>query len=63
MTAGRTRALRTVRDLREFIAALDRRIPQVERSGEASISRAATTLRNAATTRVADLERALTKHS
>ena len=47
---------RTIRSLRELIAALDRRLPQVERSGEASIARAAAALRAEATKRIADLE-------
>jgi hypothetical protein len=53
-TAARTR---TIRDLYELVAALDRRVPQVERSGEASIARAATALRAEAVVRIADLER------
>jgi hypothetical protein len=56
---GRTPATRTVRDLEELIAALDRRLPRVERDGEASIARAAAKLRNAARARVAELERTL----
>ena len=60
--AGRTRMTRTLRDLHELIAALDRRVPRVERCGEASIARAAGKLRDEARTRVADLERALTKN-
>jgi len=61
-TAGHTRITRTLRDLHELIAALDRRVPRVERGGEASIARAAGKLRDEARTRVADLERALTKN-
>ena len=51
-----SRMTRTIRSLRELIAALDRRLPQVERSGEASIARAAAALRAEATKRIADLE-------
>ena len=54
---------RTLRDLQELIDALDRRLPQVERSGEASIASAAAKLRDEARARVAQLERALTKNS
>jgi hypothetical protein len=52
--AARTR---TIRDLYELVDALDRRVPQVERSGEASIARAAAALRAEAIARIADLER------
>jgi hypothetical protein len=47
---------RTINDLREFIAAIDKRLPQVERSGEASIARAAMMLREQAVRRIADIE-------
>jgi hypothetical protein len=43
--------------LYELIAALDRRVPHVERSGETSIARAAAALKAEATRRIADLER------
>jgi hypothetical protein len=62
-TAALTQRTRTIRDLSELIAALDRRVPQVERSGEASIARAAAKLRDEARKRVDDLERALIKPS
>ena len=52
-----TRTRRTIRDLSELIAALDRRVPQVERSGEASIARAAARLKDEAIKRIAELER------
>ena len=58
-TAARARTTRTIRKLYELIAALDRRVPQVERSGEASIARAAGVLKAEATKRIADLEREL----
>ena len=54
--ADHARTTRTLRDLHELIAALDRRVPRVERSGEASIARAAIKLRDEARKRVADLE-------
>jgi hypothetical protein len=43
--------------LHELIAALDRRVPHVERSGEALIARAAAVLRADALKRISDLER------
>lgn len=49
---------RTVRELKELIAALDRRVPQVERLGETSIARAAADLRAEAVKRIESLERA-----
>ena len=54
---ARTRRTRTIRDLSELISALDRRVPQVERSGEASIARAAARLKEEAIKRIAELER------
>lgn len=48
--------MRTIRDLSELIDALDRRLPQVERSGEASIARAAARLKDEAIKRIAELE-------
>jgi hypothetical protein len=44
------------RHLRELIAALDRRVPQVERVGEIEIARAAAALRKKAEQRLASLE-------
>ena len=44
------------RSLREVIAALDRRVPRIERVGEASIARDAAVLRKRARTRLATLE-------
>ena len=44
------------RHLRELIAALDRRLPHVERCGEVEIARAAAALRKKAEQRLADLE-------
>ena len=50
---------RVIRDLRELLDALDRRLPQVQRSGEASIANAAIALRTAALARITELERHL----
>jgi hypothetical protein len=47
---------RLVRELRELIAALDRRVPQVERAAEASIARDAAALKVEALRRIAELE-------
>jgi hypothetical protein len=41
--------------LEELIAALDRRVPHLEREGEADIAREAAALRARATTRLAEL--------
>ena len=46
------------RALLELVEALDRRVPQVERSGEAAIAREATRLRAEASERLAELDRA-----
>jgi hypothetical protein len=46
---------RLARELLELIAALDRRVPRVERVGEASIARDAAALRAKALTRLAEL--------
>ena len=47
----------TIRELHELIAALDRRVPHVERVGEVSIARAAAALRLEALRRIEELER------
>ena len=46
-----------VHDLRELIAALDRRVPRIEQDGERAIARDAEALRRAALTRIHELER------
>lgn len=46
-----------VRELQELIAALDRRVPQVQRTGEASIARDAAALKARALKRIEELER------
>jgi hypothetical protein len=51
--ADRAHALR---HLRELIAALDRRVPHIERSGELPIARDAAALRARALERIAELE-------
>jgi hypothetical protein len=55
-TEASTRA-QTVQNLHELIAALDRRVPQVERLGEISIARAASALKLEALKRIEELER------
>ncbi len=45
-----------VRELRELIEALDRRVPRVDRSGEASIAHDAAALRTRALERLAELD-------
>jgi len=49
-----------IRVLQELIEALDRRFPQVERAGEATIARDAAALKVKALARIAELERAPT---
>lgn len=46
----------SVRTLLELVSALDRRVPQVQRAGEAAIASAAATLRAAALDRVKELD-------
>ena len=46
----------TIRELRELIVALDRRVPRVERVGEVEIARAAAGLRTEALRRIEELE-------
>ena len=48
----------SLRILHELIAAIDSRLPQVERSGEAAIAQDAARLRARALERIAELERA-----
>jgi hypothetical protein len=60
MTPGTTAAAgstaQTVRELLELIAALDRRVPHVERVGEIAIVRAASALKLEALKRIEELE-------
>lgn len=49
--------VQTIRHLRELIAALDWRLPQVERTGEARIASEAAALRADAVMRITELER------
>ncbi len=44
------------RELEELVAALDRRVPRVERAGEGAIARDAAALREKALTRLTELE-------
>jgi hypothetical protein len=46
-------------DLFELVAALDRRVPRLEREGEREIARDAQALRRAALKRIAELERSV----
>jgi hypothetical protein len=46
-----------LQDLFELVAALDRRVPRLEREGERDIARDAQGLRRAALKRIAELER------
>jgi hypothetical protein len=56
----KTRTHDTIRhDLLELVAALDRRVPGLEREGERDIARDAQGLRRAALKRIAELERSL----
>jgi hypothetical protein len=48
-----------LRDLLELVAALERRVPRLEREGEREIARDAQGLRRAALTRIAELERSV----
>jgi hypothetical protein len=48
---------RTLRELHELIAALDRRVPRIERIGEVAIARASVELRAATMKRIEELER------
>jgi hypothetical protein len=56
-TAAASSPAQTVRELLELIAALDRRVPQVERVGEISIARAASALKLEALKRIEEIER------
>ena len=51
----RTSQGQTLKELREFVAALDRRVPRVERVGEAAIARDAAALRTRALRRIEEL--------
>jgi hypothetical protein len=48
----------TIRHLRELIEALDRRVPRIERAGEAAIARDAAVLKQQALKRIAELKAA-----
>ena len=55
----KTRSHDTLRyDLLELVAALDRRVPRLERDGERDIAREAHSLRRATLERIAELEQA-----
>ena len=46
----------TLRQLRELVAALDRRVPHIERTGEIEIAHDTAALKAKALARIADLE-------
>jgi hypothetical protein len=48
---------RTLRELHELIAALDRRVPRIERVGEVAIAHASAELRRATVGRIEEIER------
>ena len=56
---ARSDRTRKLRHLHELIAALDRRVPQVERIGEIDIARQGRALRDKALQRIAELEASL----
>ena len=56
VTEGASSRTRQIRHLRELIAALDRRVPHIERVGEVKIARDAASLRTKALKRIAALE-------
>jgi hypothetical protein len=53
----KARSDRTLVHLRELVAAIDRRVPRLEREGESAIVRDAQSLRLVALKRIAELER------
>jgi hypothetical protein len=57
LTSAEPTRVKTIRELRELIVALDRRVPRVERVGEIAIARAAAGLRAEALRRIEELER------
>ena len=56
-TTAQAQRGQTVRELYELIAALDRRVPHMERAGEVSIANAAAVLKSEALRRIQELER------
>ena len=56
MAAGNDTPTEQIRHLREVVDALDRRVPQIERSGETQIARDAADLKAHALRRIAALE-------
>ena len=53
---GGCKTIRTLELLREFMAAIDRRLPQIARAGEAAIAAEAAQLRTRAAARIAEIE-------
>jgi hypothetical protein len=60
LISSETAPARAIRELHELIAALDRRVPQVQRVGEVAIARDGEALRAAALRRISELEREAT---
>ena len=56
-TTAQAQRDQTVRELHQLIAALDRRVPHMERAGEVSIARATAVLKSEALRRIQDLQR------
>ena len=57
MTGRTIDRARSIRDLQELVAALDRRVPRVEHAGEIAIAHAAAELKSEASRRIEELER------
>jgi len=57
-TTNEAERARSLRRLRQLIAALDRRVPHIERAGEIAIAHDAAMLRKEAVARIAQLEAA-----
>jgi hypothetical protein len=55
-TPRSVKSAQQIRQLRELIAALDRRVPRIEQAGEAAIARDAEALRTKALTRLSELQ-------
>ncbi len=55
-TSPNDKSKRQIRHVRELIAALDRRLPRIERAGESDIARDAAALKKKALERLAELQ-------
>jgi len=58
-TLQKNKSKEQIRHVRELIAALDRRLPRIERAGEADIARDAAALKKRALERLAELQAGL----